>query len=242
MISFSKFLKERQFSQIVVLLLLLLLLVMGAVPGYLTGHWEWQDPPRVINLNHLKQIRSYGLTLPSWQTIEQREELIGGHKWSYQVIQKTGAKTQAILLLLPQNGPKDQPQVEWTEINSWGQWNIAQDRLAEFTVKHPQTSKSNAEAQVKAEFFRASTKQQTFAVLQWYAWSSGGNPSPFPWFFADQLAQWRRNRAAWVAVSILMPMESFGQVETTWHEAQSLGQTVQTVLMANYFSEGAGSS
>ncbi len=234
MISFSKFLKERQFSQVVVLLLLLLLLAMGALPGYLVRHWEWQEPPRVVNLTKLKQIRQTGLPLTGWQTIGQREELISGHKWSYQVITKQGAKTQAILLLLPQNGPKDQPEVEWTEIKGWGQWDVAQSRSAEFTVKQLQASKSNAETKIQAEFFRASTKQQTFAVLQWYAWPNGGNSSPLPWFLADQLAQWRKDRAAWVAVSILVPMEPFGQVEKTWQEAQSLGQTVQAALMAGY--------
>jgi cyanoexosortase B-associated protein len=232
MISFSKFLKECQFPRILLLLSLLLLLVIGALPGYLTGHWKWQEPPPVTNLKNLKQIRQTGLTLAGWQTIEQRQELIGGHKWSYQVIQKKGAKTQtqAILLLEPQNGPRDQPQVEWTEINSWGQWDVAQERSAEFTVKQ----KSNADIQIKTRFFRASTKQQTLAVLQWYAWSNGGNPSPWLWFLTDQLAQWHQSRAAWVAVSILIPMEPFGQVETTWHDAQSLGQTVQTTLMANF--------
>ena len=234
MISFSKFLKESQFSHVVVLLLLLLLLAVGALPGYLVGHWEWQEPPRVINLTKLKEIRHTGLSLPGWQTTEQREEPISGHKWSYQVIAKKGAKTQAIVLLLPQNGPKDQPEVEWTEIKGWGQWDVAQQRSAEFTVKEPQASKLNAEATIEAEFFRASTRQQTFAVLQWYAWQNGGNSSPFPWFLADQLAKWRKNRAAWVAVTILIPMESFGQVETTWQDAHSLGQTVQATLMASY--------
>jgi cyanoexosortase B-associated protein len=230
MISFSKFFKEYQLSQLIALLLLLLLLFIGAFPGYLSGHWEWQEPPRIVNLKKLKDIRQTGLTVPGWQTMEQKEEVIGGHKWSYQIIQKQASKTQVILLLLPQNGPRDQPQVEWTEINSWGQWNVAQERFAEFYVK----SHTRTPIPIKARFFRASTKEQTFAVLQWYAWSSGGNPSPLPWFVADQLAKWNQKRASWVAVSILMPMESFGKVETTWQEAQSLGETVHAALEANF--------
>lgn len=226
MTTFSKLLKERSFSQVVVLLLLLLLLAMGAVPGYLKGRWDWQEPPRIITLNKMKQIHHKGLSLSGWQTIEQREEPIGGHKWSYQLIQQQGSKTQAILLLLPQNGPKDLPIVEWTEINSWGQWNVAQYRSAEFTVQKPP-------AKVEAEFFRASTKQKTFAVLQWYAWYNGGHSSPLPWFWADQLAQWRKNRVPWVAVSILIPMEPLGKVETNWQQAQSLGQKVQATLMTS---------
>ena len=54
MISFSKFLKEQRFSQIVALLLLLLLLLIGAIPGYLTGHWQWQELPRITRLQELK--------------------------------------------------------------------------------------------------------------------------------------------------------------------------------------------
>lgn len=228
MISFSKFLKERRFSQVVALVLLLLLLAVGAIPGYLTGRWQWHDPPRVISLNQLKQIRQKGLTLPGWQTLEQREQEIGARKWSYQLIQKKGEQTKAILLLLPQNGPRDQPQVEWTEINSHWQWQSAQYRSAEFSVK---PKGSNAARKVEARFFRASTPQQTFAVLQWYAWPNSGNSSPLPWFLADQLAQWRKQRAPWAAVSILIFMEPFGQVETTWNDAQSIGQTVQAALM-----------
>ncbi|ARV61785.1 cyanoexosortase B system-associated protein [Nostocales cyanobacterium HT-58-2] len=232
MISFSKFLKERLFSQAVVLFLLLLLLVMGAIPGYLTGRWQWREPPRVASLQELKHLRQKGLSLPGWQTIEQREQEIGGRKWSYQLIQKEGNQTKAVLLLLPQTGARDQPMVEWTEINSFWQWQVAQFRSADFTVKQPKAEmQANGETKVEARFFRASTNQQTFAVLQWYAWFNGGHSSPLPWFVVDQLAQWHKKRAPWVAVSILIPMEPLGQVETTWNEAKSVGQTVQAALM-----------
>lgn len=237
MISFSKFFKENRLSQVAALLLLLLLLAMGGVPGYLTGHWQWKQPPPVASLKELKQIRKAGLTVPGWQTIEQAEQQIGEHKWSLQVIKKQGFETQAILLLLPQNGPMDQPEVEWTEVNGWGRsrwgkWDVAQYRAASFTVKPSVKLASNVETKVEARFFRASTQQQTFAVLQWYAMPNGGNPSPFRWFVADQLAQWRKQRTPWVAVSILIPMEPLGEVETSWSLAESIGETVQAALMA----------
>ncbi|MDZ8186516.1 MAG: cyanoexosortase B system-associated protein [Nostoc sp. ChiSLP02] len=237
MISLSKFFKENQLSQVTALLLLLLLLAMGGVPGYLTGHWQWKQPPPVAHLKELKQIRKAGLIVPGWQTIEQAEQQIGEHKWSLQVIKKEGAETQAIVLLLPQNGPSDRPEVEWTEINGWGRsrwgkWDVAQYRAAEFSVKPSVKLAANGETKVEARFFRASTPQQTFAVLQWYAMPNGGNPSPFPWFVADQLSQWRKQRTPWVSVSILIPMEPLGQVETSWSVAQSLGETVQAALMA----------
>jgi len=155
-----------------------------------------------------------------------------------QILKKEGSESQAILLLLPQNGPMDQPEVEWTDVNGWGRsrwgkWDIAQYRSAEFTVQPPAKLTSKVETKVKARFFRAVTPQQTFAVLQWYAMPDGGNPSPFHWFLADQLAQWRKQRTPWVGVSILIPMEPLGQVETSWPLAQSIGKTVQAKLIAD---------
>ncbi|MBE9034820.1 cyanoexosortase B system-associated protein [aff. Roholtiella sp. LEGE 12411] len=237
MISLSKFFKENQLSQVAALLLLLLLLAIGGIPGYLTGRWQWKQPPPVTSLNELRHIRKTGLILPGWQTIEQAEQQIGERKWSLQVIKKQGSEAQAILLLLPQNGPMDQPEVEWTEINGWGRsrwkkWDIAQHRSAEFTVKQPRKLGSNTETKVEARFFRASTPQQTFAVLQWYALPEGGNPSPLHWFLADQWAQWHKKRTPWVGVSIIIPMEPLGQVEKLWSLAQSIGEAVQAALMA----------
>ncbi len=240
MISLSKFLQEKQWNQVVVLLLLLLLLGMGGVPGYLTGHWQWKQLPNITNIEQLRQIHQTGLTLPGWQTIEQRKEEIGGHKWSRQLLEAInpgGAKTQVTLLLLPQYNPKDQPEVEWSEINSWGRsrwqkWDIAQYRSASFTVKQPQKLDSHSEVKVKARFFRASTQQDTFAVLQWYALPNGGDSSPFSWFVADQWAQWRQQRTPWVAVTILVPIEPLGQVEKSWSLVKSVGETVQARLMA----------
>ncbi len=229
----SKLFKERYFAQVVTLLLLLLILLIGAVPGYLKGNWQWEEPPPVTNLKKLKQIRQTGLLIPGWQTIEQAEQPIGEQKWSLQLIKKQDTNIEAVLLLLPQNGPRKQPQVEWIEIDGWGrsrwgQWDIAQSRLVEFTLKQSQVK-------VKARFFRAATKEQTFAVLQWYAWRDGGNPSTLQWLLADQIAQLQKQRAAWVAVSILVPMEPLGKINTVWSEIKSLGETVQNTLITNEF-------
>ncbi|GAA6616582.1 cyanoexosortase B system-associated protein [Scytonema sp. NUACC26] len=237
MTSVSKFIKEKQFPQVVVLILLLVLLAVGAIPSYLKGRWEWREPPKIVNLKQLKQIRQKGISIPGWKTVEQREQEIGSHKWSYQLIQKEGQQTNAIVLLLPQNGPRDQPQVEWTEIDSLWQWQIAQNRAAEFTVKQPQTSgSSNTEIKVQANFFRATANKQSFAVLQWYAWPTGGSASQISWFLADLSAQWNKHRAQWVAVCILLPMEPLGQVEKTWNEVKSIGQSVQSTLVSGPFN------
>jgi cyanoexosortase B-associated protein len=231
MISPSKFLKQQHWYQLVVLILLLLLLAVGAVPGYFTGKWQWKQPPPVTNLQKLQKIRKVGLNLPEWQIIKQSEQSIGEHKWSWQSMKKAGTTPEAFLLLLPQNGPKDQPQIEWTDVNSWGKWDVAQESLREFTVKNISKKDTNAIIRVKANFFRATTKQETFAVLQWYAMPNAGDTVPFNWFVADQLAQWQRQRIYWIAVTILLPIEPLGQVETSWTQLQSLGETVQTALI-----------
>ncbi|MBD2495632.1 cyanoexosortase B system-associated protein [Nostoc sp. FACHB-280] len=241
MISFSKVLKEKQVTYIIPLVLLLLLLAMGAVPSYLKGRWEWKQPPPVTTLKELRKIRKTGLTIPGWDTVQRTEQQVGEHKWSLQVIKQSNSPTQVILLLLPQNGPKDQPEVEWTEINGWGRlrwgkWDIAQERSLEFSVKQSQTSNPNSDMSVKARFFRVSTQQDTFAVLQWYAFPNGGNPSPLRWFVKDQLAQLQKRRNPWVAVSMMIPIEPLGDVESTKPLAQSLGETVQITLMANALS------
>ncbi|MBV6621747.1 MAG: cyanoexosortase B system-associated protein [Rivularia sp. (in: Bacteria)] len=232
MISLPRFFKQRQFLQIAALILLALLLAIGALPGYLGGKWQWKQPPPIINLGEIKKLRKTGLAIPEWKITQQQEQMLGSGKWSLQIMEKDGGKQAAILLLLPQNGPKDQPQVEWTEINSWGrmqwgEWQVAQYRQAEFAVQQPQIEEK---AKVKARFFRAHSKQQTFAVLQWYAMPNGGHFSPLNWFWADQFAQWHKQRVPWVAVSLLVPMEPLGEVETTWEQVKSIGKTVQIRL------------
>jgi cyanoexosortase B-associated protein len=237
MISLSKFVKEKRWSQVAVLILLLLLLVVGAVPGYITGKWQWKQPPPISKLKELKNIRKVGLNIPDWETIEHSESQVGEHKWSVQVLKQKDSSLKAILLLLPQNGPRNQPAVEWTDIEGWGKsrwgrWDMAQYRDAEFTVKPLSVQDTNITRKVQARFFRATTRQQTFAVLQWYAMPNGGTSSPVHWFASDQLAQWQKKRVPWVAVNIMIPIESFGQVETSWPQLKSLGEQVQLALMA----------
>ncbi|MDJ0675092.1 MAG: cyanoexosortase B system-associated protein [Calothrix sp. MO_167.B42] len=229
----SNLFKKNYFSQVAVLLLLLSLLIVGTFPGYFQGKWQWQEPPPVSKLKELKSLRQTGLTIRGWQTVEQQEKTIDKQKWSLQVVKKQGGKTQAIIMLLPQNGPRNQPQVEWTTINGFWDWDIAQYRLAKLSVQ-PSSDLDEQKNQFQARFFRGSTDRQTFAALQWYAWQNGGHPSPLQWFIVDQKAQWQRQRAAWVAVSIILPMEPLGQVEKYWHEMETLGQQVQTALNATF--------
>lgn len=235
-----KFFQQKQLAHVAVLLLFIMLLILRGIPGYMTGSWQWKQPPAVANLTALREMRKTGITLPNWQTVQHAEQLVSTGRWSLQIIKQQGTQNQAILLLHPQNGPMDQPEVEWTDINSWGKsrwqrWDIAQFRQAEFMVNGQPKSGANSETKVYARFFRVYTQQETFAVLQWYAMPNGGHPSPWRWFLSDQLAQWHQNRVPWVSVSIMIPMEPLGQVETAWPLAQSIGETVQATLMTNFF-------
>ena len=235
-------LQRSQFSKVFLLCFLLVLMAIGAVPSYWAGSWPWANPPRVTNLKQLKNIRQAGLALPGWQTQQQHTVTIGGHKWSIQELQQD-EKTPVTLLLLPQEDRKAQPEVEWMDINGFKEWQTDQERQLQFKVETPlQTGTQKTKelgtsaarptsSDVKARFFRGWTRQQTFAVLQWYAWPGGGNPAPSAWFWADQKAQLHRRRLPWVAVSILMPMEPLAEVDTALPLAKSLGQTVQAALM-----------
>lgn len=233
MISARKLLRRYQLSKIIVLVFLLVLVGLIAIPGYGTGRWPWTNPPPVANLKQLKILRQNGLTLPGWQTLRiQNHVLIGGHKWLVEEIKND--RTIAVLLLLPQNGPKDQPQVEWLDIKGFHRWQTDSDRTLSFTVNL--TSVANTQtATVTARFFRSRTAQHTFAVLQWYAWQNGGSPSTSRWFWEDSIARLSNRRASWVAVCIIVPIEPNADIKIAEPILNSLGKIVQAKLMAETF-------
>ena len=247
MISAGKLLRQYQLSKIVVLLFLLLLVGKVAIPGYATGKWPWTNPPPVTNLKQLKILRHEGLTLPGWQVIRvQNNVQIGGHRWLVQEIKEIQHPQRiAILLLLPQNGPKDQPQLEWLDIDGFHRWQRDADRPLRFTVELasiPNKPKST----VTAQFFRSWIPQQTipqqptipqqnFAVLQWYAWPNGGSTATSRWFWEDSMARLSNRRASWVAISIIVPFQPDTDIDSSIDIVKSLGQIVQAQLMVEIF-------
>ncbi|MEO6862966.1 MAG: cyanoexosortase B system-associated protein [Microcoleus sp.] len=231
-ISSLKLLRRYQLSKIVVLAFLLVLVAAVAIPGYATGRWPWTNPPPVANLKQLKSLRQHGMTLPDWQVIRvQNNVQIGGHRWLVEEIQNH--QTMAILLLLPQNDPKNQPQVEWLDIDGFHRWQTDSHRTLRFTVKLAKIS--DKPSTVEARFFRSWTPQQTFAVVQWYAWSNGGSPATSRWFWEDNIARLSNRRASWVAVSIIVPILPQADIKIVEPLLESLGQTVQAQLMAEIF-------
>jgi cyanoexosortase B-associated protein len=232
MISARKLWRRYQ-SKIVVLVFLLVLIAAVAIPGYATGRWPWTNPPPVANLKQLKSLRQHGMRLPGWLVIRvQNQVQIGGHRWLVEEIKNH--QTIAILLLMPQNDPKNQPQVEWLDIDGFHRWQTDSHRSLRFTVKLAKIS-DNPPPTVEARFFRSWTPQQTFAVVQWYAWSNGGSPATSRWFWEDSIARLSNRRASWVAVSIIVPIPPQSDIKIVEPLLESLGETVQAQLMAEIF-------
>lgn len=224
------FLKPHQLSRIAVLLFLLILVTVGAIPSYLTGQWVWMKPLPVATLKQLKNVRHEGLKISGWESEFRKNITIGGKQWLIQELENNSIT--AILFLLTQNGPKDQPQVEWTDINGFHRWKTDSHRTLNFTVKLTQTTPDKPqEISINAQFFRSWTKEHTFAVLQWYAWPNGGSAAPMMWFWADRKAQLFNRRAPWVAVCLLIPIKPKDDLEKVQQLATFLGQIVQGELM-----------
>ena len=211
-------------TRILLLLFLTIILTIGAVPGYLAGKWQWQNPPAVKTLAQLKAIRKQGIQVPGWPTQEQRSVVLGEHPWSIQQI-KSDRNEEASLFLFAQNGPKDQPQIEWSEINGIQRWQTDSDGEQSFDFNIADKNSS-----VKTKIFRAWTSKRTYAVMEWYAWSDGGHPSPSHWYVADRVAQLNGQRQPWVAVAILFPMEPLDDLNKYRDRLTELAKTVQIQL------------
>ena len=218
--------KSDRILQITLLIFLSILLAVGTVPGYLAGKWQWQNPPAVRVLGALKQIRKQGIEIPGWRTTEQKSMILGEHPWSIQTIESetknANTKDTATVFLFTQNGPRDQPQVEWSELDGVQRWKRDSESQQSFTVN---------QVPVTARLFRAWNSKRTYAVMQWYAWSTGGHPEPSHWFFADRLAQFQGKRQPWIAVSILLPMEPLDDLNKYRDKITALAQPIESRLL-----------
>ncbi|WP_124972033.1 cyanoexosortase B system-associated protein [Aphanothece sacrum] len=214
-------------SQIIILCLLTLAITIAAVPGYLSGKWTWKDQPQVTQIKEIASIRKTSLPLEGWKTLTQKEIVIGGNQWSMQIIEKP-EQDPVTLLLMPQDYYKNHPQVEWVDIQGLEKWKTD----SHTTLKFKTGEKENNE--VTAHFFKG-WNNQTFAVVQWYAWPNGGNFAPAQWFWVDQKAQLKRQRVPWVGVSVKIPIEPLSELKDVEPLAKSLAQTIQATLDKNIF-------
>ncbi len=234
MIYSFKVLQKYQLSQLILLVFLVIILVIGAVPGYITGKWSWENIPKITNLKDLKTIREDGLTIPGWRRISHKQIVIANQKWLLQTVNNENQSVE--LLLLIQNGPEDQPQVEWMDINGFRRWKTDSHQRVNFSLELASDSgntgsRKQSISNIEARFFRGWTNQQTCAVMQWYAWPGGGSPEPGDWFWTDRLAMASKKRIPWVAVSILLPVEPLADIDPYLPQLESLGPKIQASLI-----------
>jgi cyanoexosortase B-associated protein len=223
----SKAKKRILLSQIVILCLLGLAIIFVAIPSYFTQKWSWSDLPSVPEIAQMRKVPETELTFSGWTTITQKKMEIGDYPWSFQVVEKPG-QDPIVIGIKAQKYYKDHPQVEWVDIEGLEKWKTDSHQ----TLKFPSTI--NPKNSVSANWFQA-WNNNTYGVLQWYAWPGGGNYAPSQWFWADQKAQIHGKRVPWAVVSIKIPMEPLGELKDIESVAKSLAQEVQKTLEKEVF-------
>lgn len=225
---------------------LALFVAVSALPRYASS-WPWTSPLKVPNQSALQAIRDEGITLPGWLPDEQVKTKIGGDTWSIQQLSaaddgsfSAASPSTIFLLLRPQVWEADQPEVEWLDLKGAQQWETDSHQSLPFEVSvNSLTNLSNESETIRinTDFFRAWSKEQTYAVLQWYACPTGGSASPAWWFWADQKTQWRyRQRMPWVAVSVWLPIEPLSDIRPHEAIATDLGKAVHQELLQSVFA------
>lgn len=212
---------------------------LAALPHYLDGQWPWTQPLEVKQIEQLQSLKQTGIALPEWTLNQQQILKVNGHDWNFSEFVSAPGNTPSYpvqqfgLLLRPQPWHDDQPTVEWVDLRGAQSWQISQRQRLRFQASAP----DGTDVSVQAQYYRAWNKQHTFAVLQWYAWPTGGSYAPGRWFWADQRSQWQSHqRMPWIAVSLLIPMEPLGQVQPYQEGAIAIGRSIQTALMTGPFA------
>lgn len=207
--------------------LLLLLILGGILPNLISGHWSWLEQPRIGNIQKMRSLQASGIELSDLKTINQQQGDIGEGKWSVQVVESPEGK-RITVLLKPQIYYKNQPGLEWSDISSISRWN--QGETTELSIPTQSGGKATA------RFYRAWT-QNTFAVVQWYAWLGGGHYDPSVWYWLDQWAQLKRQRVPWIAVSLVIPLDPMKELQTLTPFALNLAGEVQSYLEQSVLSQ-----
>ncbi len=222
----TKYKKQSGIVQISLVIVLTILTIFIALPGYLSGKSTWRDLPKVSGINQLKSLETKRLNIPGWQTTDLKNPTVGTHKWSAQIISSESVP-QAQLFLLPQKYYRSKPEVEWVDVDGFERWQTETIETLELVG-----STGNL---IQARFFKA-RNAQTYAVVQWYTWPSGGDYRIFPWFWQDELAQTRGSRAPWIAVSLKIIMSPLDELQSKKALAQKLAQSIQKVLEQEVFT------
>lgn len=254
---------QKAFAQFAVIAVLSLFVVVIAVPQYLGG-WPWATPLKLpaTSRTALQSIPEKGLSISGWNTLDQGAIELGNGTWSVQQLSpasnaqlsdtpvsdtqlKAERSSDLLLLLRPQVYGADQPEVEWLDVKGSQQWGTDTYQKLRFELtaaSDDAVSNGNQPISITADWFRAWNQEQTYAIAQWYAWPTGGHPSPGRWFWADQRMQWqRRQRLPWVAVSLWIPVEPLSDISSQQALAISVGEGVQRSLMQTVFRDGGDS-
>ncbi len=232
--------------KLIVVAILALFVAVSAIPQYVSS-WPWATPPKLTQTTRsaLQDIPAQGITLPGWATDGQDKTKFGGHTWSIQQLSTPAAVasppaqsiSSVFLLLRPQTYEDDQPEVEWLDIKSSQHWTTDSYRTLSFEVL-ADGSKDAKTTRINSDFFRAWSQGQTYAVLQWYAWPTGGSPSVASWFWADQKRQWQQyHRMPWVAVSVWLPIAPLSDTAPYEAIAASIGKNIHQTLLETVFEE-----
>lgn len=225
-----------------VALLLLAIALVAALPSYFGKPWPWAQPPQMAHLEQVQALRQSELSLAGWQT-ESREEIrIGVRRWSMQTLGRepsshlaapsSESPASAILLLRSPMRSEDAPEIDWVSFSGEFGLRVDSRRNLRFSAK----ASDGQPISVNTRFSRHWNAEQTYAVVQWYAWPKGGSADPGRWFWADQRMQWtQQQRMPWVAIALLLPMEPLGNLEESRADAKLLAKAVQSALMAGAF-------
>jgi len=206
-----------------ILLVLATLAVLAIAPAYWTGQWPWVAAPQVAQIDRLQPLREEGLELPGWSLEGHQVIAINKQEWGlneYAALDPAVPVQQMAVLLHPQPWHSNQPQVEWLDLIGAQNWQID-------SRQHLTLNDGTSGARVKANFFRGQSDRQAFAVLQWYAWPSGGHPSPGRWFWVNQRSQLATHTLTpWVAVTLLLPIPPLEDITTYQPLTTTLGAAI----------------
>jgi cyanoexosortase B-associated protein len=209
------------------LLAFLALLVLGALARDLTHRgWGWMSTPKIANIQQMSRLKKSGIEIPGAKRLDHRKVRIGEGEWSAQIVESADG-SRITVLLKPQVYYKDQPEVEWSDVQSIARWKS--EGAPDLVFPSP------SGGTVTARFYRA-WQTNTFAVVQWYAWLGGGHHDNAAWYWQDQRARLKRQRTPWIAVSIHIPLEPTKKIDTVRPLALDLARKIQRQLEAEILS------
>ncbi len=229
--------KPRSIVQWGLIVVLAALVAIAVLPSYFSGQWPWSSDLPVPHIAELRGLLTEPLEVPGWEPTFHQEVNIGRHPWTIAEYRRSGDAGESGesfgLLLRPQRSGDQQPEVEWVDLRGAQSWQVDDRHTVRWLLETPD---ADVPANVTTRYLRGIDERNTFAVMQWYAWPSGGHFAPGKWFWADQSQQWQQGqRLPWVAVSILLPIEPVGDIRAHTEAVTEIAQSVQQGLLSSTF-------